>query len=158
MMRARPWPQTLLLVTLGLGLFFSVLHWLLKGMALTPHNVGKHLLVALVFALWQVRSNGWFARLRRNDYAGWQRVAAGGRGRFLFAYGLSSKGMALACMIVGMNWAYSGAIPSSDRLMNDGMIWTVLGVLLAARDWKQMQQGAAQVSPLPAPGDESAGL
>lgn len=135
-------PQTLLLVSLPLGLLFTLLHWGLYDMPLTAGNVATHLVVALVYAIWQLRSNAWFAKLRDNDYARWRRVAAGGQLRFLFAYGLASKGMALACLMVGMNWAYSGAIPTSERLMSDGMVWSILGVWFARNDWKRMQRGA----------------
>lgn len=135
-------PQTLLLVSLPLGTMFTLLHWGMRDMPLTPGNVATHLVVAMVYALWHLRSMGWFARLSLNDYAGWKRVAAGGKVRFLFAYGLASKGMAIACLMVAMEWAASGQIPTSDMLFNDGMIWTLLGAVLAHFDWQRMQRGA----------------
>ena len=136
-------PQTLLLVSLPLGIMFTLLNWGFRDMSLTLGNFATHMVVAMVYALWHIRSMGWFSRLSLDHYAGWKRVVAGGKVRFLFAYGMASKGMAIACLMVAMDWAATGAIPTSDKLLNDGMVWTLLGAVLAHFDWQRMQRAAA---------------
>lgn len=138
----RSMPMTLLRVALPLWLLFCLVQWLWYGAPLTASSLGGHAALALAYTLWHWRNGAWFDRLAANDYAGWQRVVQGGQMRFLMAYGLSSRGMMLACLVVGVQWVASGAIPSTERLLTQGMLWAPLGIVLAYFDWLRMEQGA----------------
>lgn len=142
----RSMPQTLLRVALPLWGLFCLAQLLWYRQPLTPNALGGHAVLALLYTLWHWRNGAWFARLAANDYAGWQRVAQGGQMRFLMAYGLSSRGMMLACLAIGVQWVATGAIPTSERLLTDGMLWAPLGIALAYLDWQRMEQASGQVA------------
>lgn len=143
-MNWRGLPQQFVLITLLLGLGFVALRWAVNDIEPSPVNVLRHLLVAAVYAVWHVLRQQWFERMRANEYSGWLTVAAAGRPRFFLQHGLARNTLMLAIVLPGLDWAYSGVLPPAEKVVAEFMLFVVLGLFFAHRDWQRLSYDCQQ--------------
>lgn len=145
-MPARRWPlwQQLCLVP-PLALLFSSLHYGLAEAALRPVNLACFALPVLLLLLFLRSYAYWRDGLIRHDYAGWQRLAAGGKWRYLLLYGMPLRGWSLAVFMLMLDLA-AGKPLTLQRLLISLAVWSAAGLFLAHDEWQRLQGEAAQAA------------
>ena len=98
----------------------------------------RHLLVAAVYAAWHVQRQQWTTRMKADQFHAWHPVAAAGRVSFFLKHGLARNTIMLALVLPGLDWAYSGVLPPVEKVAAEFMLFVILGMFFAHRDWQRL--------------------